>query len=121
MAEKAMHDRDYRTQLERAAYGHGKPKEFSGPSAEIKKSMAAIRPKHMNDEKKAGEELHRPVYKVAEDRDMVVSRQTTTMNGEGCMPGLSEANVRDTRIFSWARKGQWRLLVSLQACWGLIF
>ncbi len=116
-----MHDRDYRTQLERVAYGHGKPTEFSGPSAEIKKSMAALRPKHMKDEKKACEELHRPVYKVAEDRDMVASRQTATMNGEGCMPGLSEANVRDTRILSWARKGQWRLLGSLQACWGFIF
>ena len=42
IADKAMHSRDYRAQLELAAYGHGEPKEFSGLSAEIKKSMAAL-------------------------------------------------------------------------------
>ena len=48
----------------------------------------------MDDEKKACEELRRPIYRVAEDRDMVPSRQTMSMSGEGCMASLSEANVR---------------------------
>ena len=109
MAEKAMHDRDYRAQLERSAYGHDKPKELSELNAGIEKGMAVLRQKHMNDE----EEYRREVCKVNGVRDMVT---WCRMDEKGKMAGFRETNANHTDEL----KGQCIFSVSQQACWGAI-
>lgn len=46
MADKAMHDLDYKAQLERSAYDHNKTIELAELNREVEKSMTAFRKRH---------------------------------------------------------------------------
>ncbi|KAF6237104.1 hypothetical protein HO173_004572 [Letharia columbiana] len=107
MAENAMHDGDYRAQLERSAYGHDKPIELSKLNGEIENGMAALGQKHINDEEEAWIQFCRQVFKAGERRGTAVSRQTSAMNGQPSMAGLPETNGRDWGNMLWARDREW--------------
>lgn len=115
MAEKAMHDRDYRAQLERSAYGHDKPTHLSELNAGIEKGMAALRQKHINDEKEAWANFCRQATRINRGGNFGVSRQTTSMNGEENMTELCEMNARGTENVSWTKVDEWLFTVSQQA------
>lgn len=85
-------------------------------NVEIKKSITALRQKHMNVEEEAWGTFRYPVFKIDQGRDTVASRQTTTSN----WARPHEKHVRDTEIVTWARGDRRILTVSQQACWGRI-
>ena len=111
MAEKAMHNQDYRAQLERSAYGRDNPTELSELNVEIEKSMAVLRQKHIDDEAKAWRKFRRQVFKVDEDLNMLPSRQTASMKWRGATAALRENRVPGARAGP-----EWICSVSSQAC-----
>lgn len=60
------------------------------------------------------------MFKVDKGRKVVMSRQTTTINGEDTIGELGETNGTDTRNAPWAKESHWSFTVSQLLYWGHI-
>ena len=61
--------------------------------------------------KLAWDNFCRRVYNVDESLNLVASRQTTTVNGDGDMAGFCETNVTDKGKLCLAKYGKWMFIV----------
>lgn len=61
MADQAMHDLDYKAQLEQSAHAHSNAIELAELNKEIEKGMTAMRKWHIDDEK--GSEFRRQTWR----------------------------------------------------------